>query len=287
MASSIKEIKERIFSIKNTSQITNAMNIISSIKFKKFQDLTLNSRPYAETLDIAFDNLVASLNKNHHIIFDGKEKIKHVGIVVMTSDRGLCGSFNTNIIRRFEKIKSQFENEGKTVSIVSIGKKIYDYCISKDICVDDSHNQLIPEVMFEEGRIISEEIVDKYLSDEYDEVYMLYSKFVSAIKYNIEFQKVLPIEKKKELPSSHEFIFEPSEEEVLREFIPKVFNIKLYQALLENTASEHSARMMAMQQASDNAEEMINNLTLVYNRERQASITQELTEIVSGADALS
>lgn len=287
MASNIKEIKERIYSIKNTSQITNAMNIISSIKFKKFQELTLNSRPYAETLDIAFDNLVASLNTNHHVIFDGKEEVKNIGIVVMTSDRGLCGSFNSNTLRRLEEIKTEFEKKGKSISVVTIGKKIYDYCISRNIKVDDSHNQLIPEVMFEEGRIISEDIVEKYLEDKYDEVYLLYSKFVSAIKYNLEFQKVLPVEKKKNLPSDHEFIFEPSEEEVLREFIPKVFNIKLYQALLENTASEHSARMMAMQQASDNAEEMIDNLTLVYNRERQSSITQELTEIVSGADALS
>lgn len=140
--------------------------------------------------------------------------------------------------------------------------------------------------MFEEGKKISEEIVKKYLDDDYDEVYLLFSKFISAIKYSLQFEKVLPIEKKEGLPTDHEYIFEPSEEVVLREFIPKVFNIKLYQSLLENTASEHSARMTAMQQASDNAEDMINKLTIEYNRVRQGEITQELTEIVGGAEAL-
>lgn len=286
MAANMKEIKERIASVRNTSQITTAMNVISSTKFKRFQELTLKARTYAETLDLAFDNLVASLKKHHHIIFDGKEEIKKIGIIVMTSDRGLCGSFNSNILRKLEEVMKNFINEGKEVSVVAIGRKIKDFCKIRKIKMDSEAVQLIPEIMFEEGKKISEEIVRKYLDDEYDEVYLLFSKFISAIKYNMKFEKVLPIEKKEGLPTDHEYIFEPSEEVVLREFVPKVFNIKLYQALLENTASEHSARMSAMQQASDNAEDMINRLTIEYNRERQGEITQELTEIVGGADAL-
>ncbi len=286
MATNMKEIKERISSVKNTGQITTAMNVISSTKFKRFQELTLKARIYAESLDIAFDNLVASLKKHHHIIFDGKKEVKRVGIVVMTSDRGLCGSFNSNTLRKLEEVIKDFKKEEKEVAIIAIGRKIKDYCKSKKIKVDDETVQLIPEVMFEEGKKISEEIVRKYLDDEYDEVYLLFSRFVSAIKYNLQFEKVLPIEKKEGLPTDHEYIFEPSEEVVLREFVPKVFNIKLYQSLLENTASEHSARMAAMKQASDNADDMINRLTIEYNRERQGEITQELTEIVGGADAL-
>ena len=285
MAANMKEIKERIDSVKNTSQITNAMNIVSSTKFKKFQELTLKSRSYSDTLDIAFDNLVASLTGKKHVIFDGKQEVRKVGIVVMTSDRGLCGSFNSNMLRRMEEMIKDFRKEGKNISIITIGKKARDYCKNKDVSVDSEYIQLIPETMFEKAKKISEDVVEFYLNDFYDEVYLLYSKFVSAVEYNIQIEKILPIEKKEGLPTK-EYIFEPSEEQVLREFIPKVLNIKLYQALLESSASEHSARMSAMRQANDNADEMIKKLTVQYNRERQGQITQELSEIVGGSEAL-
>ena len=281
MAENMKEIKERIDSVKNTSQITNAMNIVSSTKFKKFQVLTLKSREYAKTIGVAFDNLVAGMKSHNYEIFDGKPEVKKIGIIVMTSDRGLCGSFNSNTLRKLEGMKKNFEKENKEV----IGKKARDYCSDKGIDVDSEYIQLIPETMFEKGKKISEDIVQFYLNDFYDEVYMIFSRFVSAIEYNIQVEKILPIEKKEGLPNK-EYVFEPSEEEVLRSFIPKVLNIKLYQSLLENSASEHSARMSAMKQASDNAEEMINKLTVKYNRERQTMITQELSEIVSGSEAL-
>ena len=287
MAGNMKEIKERIGSVKNTNQITRAMNIISSTKFKKYQELTLNSREYAHTIDVAFDNLVGSMKNNRHIIFDGKKKVKRVGVIIMTSDRGLCGAFNTSTLRKFEEMQKQFHKENKEVSVIAIGRKAKDYCKNKGILVDTELHQLIPEIMFEKGREISEKIVDLYMENHYDEVYLLYSRFISAIKYNLEVEKILPIKlKRKYLSTNREYIFEPSESELLRRFTPKALNIKLYQALLENTASEHSARMSAMQQASDNAQEMINKLTLKYNRERQAAITQELTEIVGGANAL-
>ena len=287
MAGNMKEIKERIGSVKNTNQITRAMNIISSTKFKKYQELTLNSREYAHTIDVAFDNLVGSMKNNRHIIFDGKKKVKRVGVIIMTSDRGLCGAFNTSTLRKFEEMQKQFHKENKEVSVIEIGRKAKDYCKNKGILVDAELHQLIPEIMFEKGREISEKIVDLYMENHYDEVYLLYSRFISAIKYNLEVEKILPIKLKREyLSTNREYIFEPSESELLRRFTPKALNIKLYQALLENTASEHSARMSAMQQASDNAQEMINKLTLKYNRERQAAITQELTEIVGGANAL-
>jgi len=282
MAANMKEIKERIDSVKNTSQITNAMNIVSSTKFKRFQVLTLKSRNYARAVNEAFDNLVASLTGNKFVIFDGKSEVKRVGIIVMTSDRGLCGSFNSNTFRRLESMKKEFQKEGKEVSVVTIGRKAKEYCKNRDINVDSEYTQMIPETMFETGKNISEDVVQFYLNDFYDEVYMIYSKFVSAIEYNIQVEKLLPIEKKEGLPTK-EYIFEPSEEEVLNSFVPQVLNIKLYQSLLENSASEHSARMSAMKQANDNASEMIKNLEVQYNRERQGQITQELTEIISGS----
>lgn len=285
MGANMKEIKERIDSIKNTSQITNAMNIVSSTKFKKFQVLTLKSRKYAEAIDLAFDNLVASLKGNRFVIFDGKKEVKKVGIVVMTSDRGLCGSFNSVTLRKLDEMIKRFKKEGKEVSVVTIGKKAKDYCKNREIQVDSEYVQLIPETMFEKGKKISEDITQFYLNDFYDEVYLIYSKFVSAIEYNIQIEKLLPIEKKENLPTK-EYVFEPSEDQVLTAFIPKVLNIKLYQSLLENSASEHSARMSAMKQANDNAADMVKRLTVDYNRERQTMITQELTEIVSGSQAL-
>ena len=282
MAANMKEIKERIDSVKNTSQITNAMNIVSSTKFKKFQVLTLKSRNYARAVNEAFDNLVASLTGNKFVIFDGKTEVKRVGIIVMTSDRGLCGSFNSNPFRRLESMKKEFQKEGKDVSVITIGRKAKEYCKNRDINVDSEYTQMIPETMFETGKKISEDVVQFYLNDFYDEVYMIYSKFVSAVEYNIQVEKLLPIEKKEGLPTK-EYVFEPSEEEVLNSFVPQVLNIKLYQSLLENSASEHSARMSAMKQANDNASEMIRNLEVQYNRERQGKITQELTEIISGS----
>lgn len=282
MAANMKEIKERIDSVKNTSQITNAMNIVSSTKFKRFQVLTLKSRNYARAVNEAFDNLVASLTGNKFVIFDGKTEVKRVGIIVMTSDRGLCGSFNSNTFRRLESMKKEFQKEGKDVSVITIGRKAKEYCKNRDINVDSEYTQMIPETMFETGKKISEDVVQFYLNDFYDEVYMIYSKFVSAVEYNIQVEKLLPIEKKEGLPTK-EYVFEPSEEEVLNSFVPQVLNIKLYQSLIENSASEHSARMSAMKQANDNASEMIRNLEVQYNRERQGKITQELTEIISGS----
>ena len=282
MAANMKEIKERIDSVKSTSQITNAMNIVSSTKFKRFQVLTLKSRSYARAVNEAFDNLVASLRGNKFVIFDGKSEVKRVGIIVMTSDRGLCGSFNSNTFRRLESMRKKFEKEGKDVSVVTIGRKAKEYCKNRDINVDSEYTQMITETMFETGKKISEDVVQFYLNDFYDEVYMIYSKFVSAIEYNIQVEKLLPIEKKEGVPTK-EYVVDPSEEEVLNSFVPQVLNIKLYQSLLENSASEHSARMSAMKQANDNAAEMIRNLEVQYNRERQGKITQELTEIIGGS----
>lgn len=286
MASNTKEIKERINSIKNSRQITNAMNIVSSTKFKKFQTLTFKSRAYSDALDVVFENILGSVVGQNHILFDGKKNVKKVCLIVMSSDRGLCGSFNSNALKKMENMINKFTKEGKNVSVISIGKKARDYCDARNVNVDSEYIQLIPETMFEKAKTISLDIVNNYLSDNYDEVYLIYSKFVSVIEYKLLEERLLPFESNVKGKKSTSTIFEPNEEDVLIELIPQMLNIKLYQALLETTASEHSARMMAMKNASDNAEELIKQLTLEYNRIRQAKITQEINEIVGGASAL-
>lgn len=287
MSANTKEIKERINSIKNSRQITNAMNIVSSTKFKRYQTLTFKSREYSRALNVVFKNILSSVVGKNHVLFDGKKNIKRVCIIVMTSDRGLCGSFNINAIKRLEKMIKKFKKENKKVSVITIGKKVKDYCSDKDIDVDSEYIQLIPQTMFEKAKTISQDIVNNYLSDRYDEVYLIYSKFVSVIEYKLLEEQLLPFAKEGgEIEKKVEYIFEPNEEEVLIDFIPQLLNIKLYQALLETTASEHSARMMAMKNASENAQDLIKQLTLEYNRIRQAKITQEINEIVSGAEAL-
>ncbi len=289
MAANMKEIKARIDSVKSTSQITKAMDIVSSTKFKRFQALTLASRAYSHALDETFENIVSSLQGDKHILFDGKSEVKKVAIVIMTSDRGLCGSFNNNALKELEKLVNKFQRDGKDVSVITVGKKGRDFCKRRNIEIDSEYVQMIPETIFDKAKNISEEIVRFYMNNLYDEVYLIYSKFISAISYELSIEKLLPVAKSTksdETKKVKEYLFEPTKEKVLEIFIPKRLNMKLYQSLLENTASEHSARMTAMKSASDNAGDMIEKLTLEYNRVRQAIITQELSEIVGGSEAL-
>jgi F-type H+-transporting ATPase subunit gamma len=285
MSANMKEIKSRIESIKSTSQITNAMNVVSSTKFKKFQTLTLSTRKYAEAIEETLGNVAGSLKSVHHVLFDGKKEVKRIGVIMMSSDRGLCGSFNSNTFKELEKIISSYGEKGVKVSVIAVGRKSRDYCKRRGINVDAEYIQLIPETMFEKAKGISENIAEFYLSDIYDEVHIIYSKFISAIQYELKVEKLLPIERR-EAKTNKEYIFDPSIEDVLRSLLPKSLNIKIYQSLLENTASEHSARMTAMQNASDNAKDILDELTLDYNRVRQSIITQELTEIIGGSNAL-
>ena len=278
-----REIKNRIKGVKSTHQITNAMNIVSSTKFKRFSALVEKSRPYAESLQGILKNIATGLKGEKNSLLDGKEVVKKIGVIIMSSDRGLCGSFNTATIKKLESLIA--ENSDKSISVIAIGKKARDYCRKSGINLKAEYVQLIPETMFEKAKEISENIVDFYKEDIFDEVYVIYSQFISAIKWELVTQKIIPIERV-ESNVNVEYIFEPSEEEILETLLPKYLNIQIYQSLLENTASEHAARRQAMQNATDNAEDMIGSLTLQYNRERQAAITQEISEIVGGAQAL-
>lgn len=278
-----KEIKSRIKSVQSTHQITKAMEVVSTTKFKKFSKKVLNSRAYSEGITKILRNISYDVKYEKHPLFDGRKEVKKIGVIIMTSDRGLCGSFNSNAIRKFEKIKG--ENKEKQVSVIAVGRKSRDYCVKRNYDLKAEYTQIIPEMIFEKAKEISENIVEYYLEEIFDEVYIIYNKFISALRSDLLVKKLLPIERV-ESEIKTQYIFEPNIEEVLANLLPKYLNIEIYQAMLENTASEHSARKNAMKNANDNAEEMLKELNLQYNRERQAAITQEITEIVGGAAAL-
>ncbi|BDU50014.1 ATP synthase F1 subunit gamma [Haliovirga abyssi] len=283
MAVNIREIKQRIKSVKNTHQITKAMEMVSSAKFKKYNKFVLDSRPYSENLENILAHIAAGVENEHHPLFDGKKEVKKIGIIAIASDRGLCGSYNHSITKELEKFIK--ENPDKEVSVISVGRKVRDFCKKKDYDMKAEYIQIVPEIMFTKAKEISENIVDFFYEDIFDEVYLLYTKFYSVVNYQVKLNKILPIEKV-ETKENISYIFEPSEEAILDTLLPKYLNINLYQSLLESTASEHASRMRAMKSASDNAEDMTGKLTLSFNRARQANITQEISEIVSGVEAL-
>jgi len=278
-------VKRRIKSVKNTHQITKAMEMVSSSKFKKFQRLVGESRPYSDGIENILRSISFGIKDIKTPLLQGKKDIKKVGIVVITSDRGLCGSYNNAMIKEMNKFIERQKEMGRVVSVIAIGKKIRDYCRKNEIDMKGEYIQLIPETMFEKAQEIGEQSVDFFEEDLFDEVHLLYSKFISAVTSKITMKRLLPLEQVK-VEGNENYLFEPSEEQIMDSLLPKYLNIALYQAILEATASEHSARMKAMKSASDNAIDMIGKLTLVYNRARQASITQEISEIVAGADAL-
>lgn len=278
-----REIKSRIKSVQSTHQITKAMEVVSTTKFKKLSAQVLKSRAYSDSIDEILKNISSGIKAERHPLFDGRKEVKRIGVIIMTSDRGLCGSFNANTMRKFEEIKEK--NSGKDISVIALGKKGRDYCLKRNYSVKAEYIQIIPEVIFEKAKEISENIVEYYNAELFDEVYIIYNKFISALRSDLLVKKVIPIERV-DSESNIPYIFEPDVETVLSDLLPKYLNIELYQAMLDNMASEHSARKNSMKNANDNAEEMLKELNLQYNRERQAAITQEISEIVGGASAL-
>ncbi|MEI6857181.1 ATP synthase F1 subunit gamma [Psychrilyobacter sp.] len=280
MAANIKEIKSRIKGVQSTHKITKAMEVVSSTKFKRYSKLVGESRPYSEAMDGILSNIATGIKNEKNPLFDGKAEVKKIGVVLMTSDRGLCGGFNSQANKALERLKA--ENPDKKVSIIAVGKKGRDYCKKRDYDLKGEYIQLIPENMFDKAKEISENIVDFYLEGIFDEVYIIYSKFVSVISSDLTTKRLIPIEKV-ESDSNEPYIFEPSAEYILSTLLPKYLNIVLYQAILDNTTSEHAARKTAMKSATDNANDLVESLTLQFNRARQAAITQEIAEIVSGS----
>jgi F-type H+-transporting ATPase subunit gamma len=283
--STLRDIKRRIQSVKNTQQITKAMKMVAASRLRRAQDAILASRPYALKMLEVLSSLALRTNPHAHPLLQLRDPRK-VDLVVVTSDRGLCGAFNANIIRRAEAFMR--EHPDWDFSLHIIGKKANDYFKRRDYNIRKVSLNVLSDVSFPHAAAMGDDVVESYLAQEFDQVFMVYNEFKSAIQQRVIVEQLLPI-KPMDISEDYypvEYLFEPSEDELLEELLPRHINIQVYRVMLESAASEHGARMTAMEAATNNATEMIEKLTLLYNRSRQAAITKELIEVVSGKEAM-
>jgi F-type H+-transporting ATPase subunit gamma len=281
----LKEIRNRITSVSSTMQITSAMKMVSAAKLKKAQDAITAMRPYAEKLTELLQNLSATLEGDAGGAFTAQREVKKVLVVAITSNRGLCGAFNTNVIKE-AKSRSEFY-AGKQVDIFAIGKKGNDV-LSKSLSIVDNQSAIFDALTFDNVAKIADILTEKFVSGEYDKIELIYNQFKNAATQIVQTEQFLPLAPiKSDLTvSAGDYIFEPSKEEIVLTLIPKSLKTQLYKGIRDSFASEHGARMTAMHKATDNATELRNQLKLTYNKARQASITNEILEIVGGAEAL-
>lgn len=281
----LKEIRNRITSVSSTMQITSAMKMVSAAKLKKAQDAITAMRPYAEKLTELLQNLSATLDGDVGGEFTTQREVKKVLIVAITSNRGLCGAFNSNIIKE-AKNRSEFY-AGKQVDIFAIGKKGHDV-LAKTHKVHGHHNAIFDHLTFENVAGIAENLTEKFLTGDYDRIELIYNQFKNAATQIVQVEQFLPLAPiQSDAPASGgDYIFEPSKEEIVLTLIPKSLKTQLYKGIRDSYASEHGARMTAMHKATDNAKELRDQLKLTYNKARQAAITNEILEIVGGAEAL-
>jgi len=283
--STLRDIKRRILSVKNTEQITKAMKMVAASKLRRAQDSILASRPYAHKMLEVLSSLALRTNPQAHPLLQIREPEK-VDLVVVTSDRGLCGAFNTNIIREAERFMR--EHPEWEFSLHLVGRKANDYFKRRDVNISKISMNVLSDVSFSHAMAVGGDMVESYLSEKLDQVYMVYNEFKSAIQQKVVVEQFLPI-KPMDISEDYdpiEYTFEPSDDVLLEELLPRHINVQVYRVFLESVASEHGARMTAMEAASKNAGEMIEKLTLIYNRTRQAAITKELIEVVSGKEAM-
>ncbi len=282
----LKEIRARISSVGSTMQITSAMKMVSAAKLKRAQDAITQMRPYANKLRELLVNLSSTLEGVDGGTYAQEREIKKVLLVTITSNRGLCGAFNSNIIK---KAKSLVENEFKNaeVSFLTIGKKGSEFFAKNGFNVHSSHDGLFDDLTFENTSQIAQMLMDGYLQANFDKVVLIYNQFKNAATQLVMAEQFLPVETPAEEGATiGDYIFEPSKEEIVTDLIPKSLKIQLFKGVLDSYASEHGARMTAMHKATDNAGELKKDLTLTYNKARQAAITGEILEIVGGAEAL-
>ena len=282
----LKEIRIRISSIESTIQITSAMKMVSTAKLKRAQDAIIQLRPYANKLTEMLVNLSASLDSRDGNTFSKEREEKNILFVTITSNRGLCGGFNSNIIKRTSAlIKQEFEKCNS--SIISIGKKSSEDFPKNGFNVISTHDDLYNEITFEAVSEIAESIMNDFANAKYDKVFLVYNQFKNAATQIIMNENYLPVEMPEdESATIGDYIFEPSKEEIVDVLIPKSLKTQLFKAILDSHAAEHGARMTAMHKATDNANDLKDDLTLFYNKARQAAITGEILEIVGGAEAL-
>ena len=292
---SLDDLKKRIGSVKSTQKITKAMKMVAAAKLRRAQESAESSRPYSDTMNEvigSISNKVVSTSSERNLLTGtGDDQVQL--LILFTSERGLCGGFNSSITKMMREKIEDLQKLNKTVKIICIGKKGYDILKRKynDLIIDVIDMKAIKSVSYQDAKDISQKIIKMYFDNEFDTCSIFYNKFKSVIDQIPTHQKILPIENEKnndlELNSSTSMLdFEPGESEILEELLPLNFAVQIFKALLESAASEQGARMSAMDNASTNASDMIDKLTLFYNRSRQAVITKELIEIISGAEAV-
>jgi F-type H+-transporting ATPase subunit gamma len=291
MAGQLKEVRNRIKSVQSTQQITKAMKMVSAAKLRRAQDAIIQMRPYARKLQEMLSNIVSSTEVEAGNELATERPVERVLLIVITSDRGLAGAYNANVIKLAkhvirEKYSSQM-TAGK-VTIWSIGKKGYEHFAKNNFTVTDTYKDIFLGLSFEAVQQAAQAAVKAYRDRQFDAVEIIYSEFKNAATQRFVAERFLPIPKTSsaQTATKADFIFDPNKEELIAELMPKILNTQLFKAVLDAHASEHGARMTAMDKASENANELLRNLKISYNRARQAAITTELTEIVSGAAAL-
>ena len=282
----LKEIRNRIVSVSSTMQITSAMKMVSAAKLKKAQDAITSMRPYASKLNNLIQNLSSSLEPDMNSPFVSVREKNSILLVAITSNRGLCGAFNSNVIKKTRQLINEKFSD-KKVSLITIGKKGSEVLGKKENIIS-SHDYIFDDLNYEKADEISKEIMQGFKKELYDEVILVYNRFKNAATQIVETETFLPIEENLDEKSlkSPDYIFEPNQSEIVNELLPKALGIKFFKALRDSFASEHGARMTAMHKATDNATELRDQLKLTYNKARQAAITNEILEIVGGAEAL-
>ena len=282
----LKEIRSRISSVGSTMQITSAMKMVSAAKLKRAQDAIIQMRPYANKLTELLENLSGSLDSSEGGVYSLERELKNVLLVPITSNRGLCGGFNTYIIK---KTKSLINNEYKSaqVHILSIGRKSSEYFSKNGFEINSVYDEVFNDLSFEKVGEIAEKIMSAFMEKKYDKVVLVYNQFKNAATQIIMNEAYLPIQTtKNQAENGVDYLFEPEKKEIVQQLIPKSLKTQLFKAVLDSHAAEHGARMTAMHKATDNAGELKKELTLTYNKARQAAITGEILEIVGGAEAL-
>lgn len=288
----LKEVKNRIQSVVSTQQITKAMKMVAAAKLKRAQDRITQMRPYAQKLSELLMN-VSAASENVENEYSTSREIRNVLIIPVTSDKGLCGAFNSNVFRNTNTyVGRHFSATSKSVNIevLPIGKKAYDFYRKRDYAVIDTFKDTLSDLNFENARVAAEFAMDGFKNGRYDQVLLVYNEFKNVATQIVVTEQFLPVQQQEvednQTATSVDYIYEPSEKEIVSELIPKSLKIQFYKALLESNASEHGARMTAMDKATENAGELLKELRLTYNRTRQAAITTEILEIVAGAEAL-
>jgi F-type H+-transporting ATPase subunit gamma len=283
----LKAIKKRIVSVKNTRQITKAMKMVSAAKLRRAQENVVAARPYAKKLGEVLGRLTAIPDADASPL-QQKREVKNALLLVVTSDRGLCGGFNTNLCKAADRFVHEHKAEYPSISVMTIGRKGYEYLKNRQK-VYKNQAGVLNKFNYQTAAILAEEVINGFLAEEYDEVFLIYNAFRSVMAQDITMERLLPVTPPAAAESDEfppVYIYEPDKESLLNELLPKNVEVQIYRSLLESTASEHGARMTAMDSASKNADEMIGKLTLQYNRARQAAITTELIEIISGAESI-